>query len=579
MEPPVSTRWSASFQLPAGWWQSALIILAGLFIYAPVFHGSWLIDDHLELTDNHVVQDPAGLPKIWHGDAGAEYLPLKTSVQWLLWQTFGGNPIPYHLSSIALHLLSAFLLWRLFGRLGMRHAWIGGLLFVAHPILVESVSWVAEFKNTLSLTVLLLSMLTWQSFDEHRRRGNYAASLALFAAALLCKTSVVMWPVVILLYAWWKRGSIRRSDLKLSLPFFAISFLAGLLSIYTQTHWAIRTESYPLGGITSRLALAGMEIVFYLWKIVLPVNLLPMYPQWRIDPPAVWDFLPWPFLLAVSYWLWTKRKTRWAAALCLGLGFFVVNLFPVLGFFRISYMRISWVSDHFVYVSSVGIIGLFAAGLSLAYNHLSLERRSYARFIGWIALACLVLASRLHAEVYSGLEPLSRYTVQRNPDAWLAHQLYAATSQQHGDFDTALTQANEAVRLRPDIAETQNSLGMALDSKGQFQAASKHLQAAARIAPHNGAIRQNLARCLLEAGQYELALEEYLPLLEQFPRDPSIHSNAGACLYNLNRFDDAADQFRQALAINPALSSVRANLALALRQGERQGNPSPPPAP
>ena len=388
-----------------------------------------------------------------------------------------------------------------------------------------------------------------------------------------------MWPVVMLLHAWWKRGTVRRSDLRLSLPFFALSFLAGLLSLYTQNHWAIRTESYPLGGLVSRLALAGMALLFYLWKIVLPINLLPMYPQWRIDPPAALDFLPWLFLLGAFYWLWTKRHTRWGAALCLGLGFFVANLFPVLGFFRISYMRISWVSDHFVYVSSVGIIGLAAAGLGLAYDHLASEHRAYARVAGWLGLACLALASRLHAEVYSGLEPLSRYTVRHNPDAWLAHQLYASTAQRHGDFDTALAQATEAVRLRPGVAETQNSLGLALDSKGQFPAAVEHLRAAARLAPQNWAIRHNLARSLLEAGQFAPALQEYTALLGQFPRDPSVHSNAGACLYGLGRLDEAADQFRQTLAINPDLPGVRANLNLVLRQRERPGNAVPPPTP
>ena len=192
--------------------KAAIILLAGLFIYAPVFSGGWLMDDDYELTDNPALRSVAGLAKIWRGEVGADYLPLKTSVQWVLWQIFGNHPTPFHLASIALHLLSAVLLWRLLERLGMRHGWLGGLLFAVHPIEVESVAWVSELKNTLSLAILLPAMLAWVSFDEQRRGRDYAWALALFLAALLCKSSVIMLPVVILLYAWWKRGRIGQGD-------------------------------------------------------------------------------------------------------------------------------------------------------------------------------------------------------------------------------------------------------------------------------------------------------------------------------------------------------------------------------
>ena len=557
-------------------WKAGVLLLAGLFIYAPVFSGGWLLDDDYELTDNAAVQNPAGLLQIWRGRVGADYLPLKTSVQWLLWRAFGGNPTAFHLTSIALHLLSGWLLWRLFERLGLRHAWLGGLIFVVHPIEVESVAWVSELKNTLSLALLLPAMLSWLRFDERRRGQDYAWALALFVAALLCKASIIMWPAVILLHAWWKRGEIRTGDVKVSLPFFAVAAVAGAATILLQTDRSIRGEVYPLAGPASHLALAGMDIAFYLWKTVLPVGLLPMYPRWRIDPPAAMEFLPVLFVAALLSWLWTRRRTVWGRAAGFGWGFFLLNLLPVLGFLKMSYMRISWVADHFVYVPSLGIIGLAAGGVGTLYDRLSQAQRSSLRIVGGLALACAVVASRLHAEVYSGMEAMCRYTIESNPDAWLAHQLYAASAQRRKDFDTALAQASEAVRLRPDVAETQNSLGLALDSKGRFQEAVVHLQEAVRLAPQVWAIRVNLAKALTQAGQYELALREYDKLLQQTPRDPALHSNAGACLYGLGNLDGSIDQFRQALLINPDLPGVRANLALVLkaRDGARR---APPP--
>ena len=70
-----------------------------------------------------------------------------------LWEN---EPLGYHLCSLALHIFSGFLIWRLFGRLGLRWGWLGGLLFVIYPLAVESVAWVSEIKNTLSLPFFLL---------------------------------------------------------------------------------------------------------------------------------------------------------------------------------------------------------------------------------------------------------------------------------------------------------------------------------------------------------------------------------------------------------------------------------------
>ena len=112
---------------PPDWLESvlrkaAVIVLAGPLVFAPVFHGGWIIDGNFEVTENSVIQDASGPPTIWEGLSGADYLPIKSTLQWALWRWFGNNAQPFHLTSIALHLLCALLVWRLPWRLGLRHA-------------------------------------------------------------------------------------------------------------------------------------------------------------------------------------------------------------------------------------------------------------------------------------------------------------------------------------------------------------------------------------------------------------------------------------------------------------------------
>ena len=259
--------------------RAAIIVLAGLFVFAPVFHGAWLIDDNFEVTENGVIQNPAGLPMIWRGEAGADYLPLKSTLQWLLWHWFGNNPMAFRLPSIALHLACALLVWRLLWRLGMRHGWLGGLLFAVHPIVVETVAWPAELKNTLSLALLLPAILAWLRYDERRRWRDYFWALGCFVAALLCKSSVIMLPAVLLLHAWWQRGCLAWADVVAALPFGAVSLAAGIATVTLQTRRAIGAEVFPVGGFASHVALTGTNLAFYLWKTLWPTGLLPMYPQ------------------------------------------------------------------------------------------------------------------------------------------------------------------------------------------------------------------------------------------------------------------------------------------------------------
>ncbi len=156
---PVSIRskpaWIRTFAIAAG------IVGLVLFIYWPALHGGWLWDDGYEIADNPLLPDPAGLAKIWRGEGAVSYYPLKATVQWLLWRVCADDPTGYHLTSILLHALSSLLVWRLLGKLGVRHGWLGGLIFAVHPLAVESVAWIAELKNTLSLPFMLLSLCAY----------------------------------------------------------------------------------------------------------------------------------------------------------------------------------------------------------------------------------------------------------------------------------------------------------------------------------------------------------------------------------------------------------------------------------
>ncbi|MDR1190899.1 MAG: tetratricopeptide repeat protein [Verrucomicrobiales bacterium] len=589
---PVSADADAQQHLALGvakaerqWLYAALVILAGLFVAAPAFHGTWLWDDDQEITANGALRTWAGLSAIWSGNAGADFLPLKSTILWIEYHLWEQNNTGYHLITVLAHIINALLVWKLLHKLGLRAAWLGGVLFAVHPVLVESVAWVSEQKNTLSLLLLIPAMLAYINYDEklHAKNfthalGAFGWALGLFLASLLCKSSGIMMPVAILLFAWWKRGRLGWNDVWSSVPFFLVALIISIVTIHFQFRNAIGSEWIPVGGYISRTACAGLLIWFYLYCTIFPFDLCPIYPKWNVDPPEWYLFLCWPALLALLWWLWTHRKT-WGRHVLFGLGFFLIFLVPVLGFVTMSYMRITWAADHFLYIPAIGLIGLAVATINRLYTATPLEYKKWT-LTGFIALFCVLTGfAHFYSGVFANEATMWTYTLSKNENAWQAHSRYGKVLLDSGNIDAAWVHIFHSNRLRPDLAETNNNMGVLLMQKNRPQEAIPFMQRAANIMPEAVPFRLNLANLLANTGHPRESLAHYEYVLQRDPRNPIFHTNFGFALYLDGQRDRAIAEFRTALQIDPNFQSARKNLEMALNNEKPPLPGGPPPTP
>jgi hypothetical protein len=482
-------------QPPAPIWRlvlQALTIVAAVFwIYWPVVHGDWLWDDDYLISQSPLVQDPDGLWNVWFNPTSLiDYFPLTVSVEWLEWQMWPNNTFCYHLTSIVLHACSSLLVWYLFRKLGLRLAWVGGLLFAVHPVMVESVAWMAELKNTLSMPPFLLACCVWIDYERRGRREDYLVALGLFLIAMLCKTTMVMFPVVILFYAWWRRNRVTWTDLKHSLPFFAISLAVGLTLVALLRH-GIGEETIPLGGFLSRLACGGLSISFYFARCFLPIEMLPIYPQWTVDPPTPMQLLPWPLLAGAIYWLWKKRQA-WARNVLFALGFFIINLLPFVGFHIISFMRFTWVMDHILYLPFLGLLGLAVAGMSRLDTLLSPSTRPIR--IGTLSVLLVVLAfgSHQYSKVFRNQVTLWTYMIECRPDTWVAYNTRGLALANKGRVVEAQRDYRMALRINPGYPEAHNNFGIVLFNQGRWAEAIEQFQLALKYCPEMASAQSNL---------------------------------------------------------------------------------------
>src|SRR5881394_1726180 len=216
------------------WWVrliGAILLLLLIFLaYTRVGAAGFIWDDESHLTQNPCIIGPLGLADIWTSTS-AFYYPLVLTTFWILHHFVGLNPLPYHILNVTFHAASALLLWRVLVQLRVRGAWLGATIWALHPVLVQSVAWVTEMKNTQSAFFYLLAISCFLQSRDRKRRFYWLAVL-FFLAAITSKPSTVMLPVVLALCLWWSEDKIKPRDLRPFAPFILTSIFASLWTIW-----------------------------------------------------------------------------------------------------------------------------------------------------------------------------------------------------------------------------------------------------------------------------------------------------------------------------------------------------------
>jgi len=542
---------------------AVLILLLTVVAYMPAMRGGFLFDDRELITDNRLLKTGDGLYRCWFTTEAPDYYPVTSSLLWLEWQSWGKNVVGYHLVNLLLHVANAILIWLVLRRLKIPGAWLAGLVFALHPVNVATVAWVSEQKNTLSMLFYLTSIFLYLKFDEDRRWRWYSFSLAAFLLALLSKTAVVMLPVVLLGCVWWRRNKVCGKDLLRSAPFFVSSLVLGLVSVWFQYHHALRGHIVRTADFADRLAAAGYIPWFYLYKALLPVGLTVVYPQWEISTSNWTSYMPGLVLLGGFLVFWWKRET-WGRPLLFGLGYFVVTLFPVLGFFDQAFYRFSLVADHWQYYSIAGLVALvIATGESLG-RRFGGQRRYLGTTAGVVVVIFLGVSTWRRAGVYADSETLWRDNLAKNPSSWVAHYNLGLFLEQAGKPQEAIGHWEKALRIKPDFAEAHNNLGLALWRVGRTQEAIAHYEQALRLWPDFAEAHYNLGLAMWAAGNPQKAKWHWEQALRVKPDYANAHDKLGLALLQEGKAKEAVGHLQAALQVKPDDPEAHALMGLAL---------------
>jgi tetratricopeptide (TPR) repeat protein len=414
-------------------------------------------------------------------------------------------------------------------------------------------------------------------------------------------------------------------------PFFLVAFLLGVVTIYFQYGRAIAGEEIPLGNLWQRAASACFATGFYLYSALWPFNINEIYPQWHraftlvvtqprihVDPPAPESIpyyiqvLPGLVIGGLLAFCWMRRTEKWARALLVGLGCYIIAMLPALGLLKMSYMRLTLVADHFQYISIVAVIALivsagFTRGLKplwlgvaalafllISYLNWGQTADNHAAQALWIGgslalavatllpdlwkyvwggflvavLLCFSIISWNQTEIYHGEKTLWSATLEKNPNTWQGHNHLGAALYMEGDWRNAGPHFYKATVLKPENPESHNNLGLYYSMLKDMPHAIEQFRIAVGI-KDDSAMETNLANAYEQTGQFDLAIDTYKKAINLATslgtQNASAHCNLGYALMQEGKIDEAIPEFMETMKEDPGMPQGRTDLMQALR--------------
>jgi protein O-mannosyl-transferase len=472
------------------WALGLLLVIATVGLYYPVSgHPFVNYDDNVYVTENEQVKSGLNWDTLQWAFTTTEagnWHPLTWLSHTLDYQLFQADPAGHHNTNLLLHALNALLLfWVLRQATGFTgRSWMVAALFALHPVNVESVAWISERKNLLSMLFFLLALGAYRWYVREPRTGRYAVVAGFFALGLMAKPQVITLPFVLLLWDYWplrrmliaeRRAvfdvpddSSTRAKNRLdgdTLPQQSFSWLAAeklpLLALCAASAVITMRAQQAAGAMHTlkntfpfsiRLGNAIVCYARYLGKAFWPSHLALIYPHPGTSLKAWAVLAALVLLLAITALVLRERRRRY---LLVGWFWFLGTMVPMIGLVQVGEQAMA---DRYAYLPFIGVFIMVCWGLA----DWAQQRKVSAAVL---AGASVVVLTALSVVAY------------RQLNYW-------------GDNVVLWT---HIIEVTPPNYIAQDDLGGAYLNSGQLVEAMKHFRAAAEIYPLDPFSNLNLA--------------------------------------------------------------------------------------
>lgn len=460
-----------------------------------------------------------------------------------------------HAVSIVLHGVNAVLVFLLARRLiGLARkelvegaggwardlgAVLAAVLFAVHPLRVESVAWVTERRDVLSLLFYLLAVIWYlkaNGEEDTPRRGVPPGSVppgsvppknelspmvwvwVFLILSLLSKAWGMTFFLVLLAMDWYplrrlpaevgEWGKAKKVLLE-KVPFAVVGVAWAVVAGRAASSMRGTSLSLEVWGVMDRVCQACYGLVFYWWKTIWPSGLSALYGlPTKMSVGEMRVVVAIGVLVVVGVACVVMRK-KWPAVVA-AIFVYAVVVSPVLGFFQSG---IQLVADRYSYIAMIApmvVVGGWVAGWVA-------ERGRKGLMVG--VGAVVVAAAGLSVLTY-------RQTGFWKTDADL--------------FGHALAVGHEGPVLRMQM-------GKALCVVNRVAESETHFRRAIELSPGYGEAWFSLGNTLKELKRFEEAKAAYAKAIELMPNSWKADEGMGLLLAERDDVEGALRYFRSAV--------------------------------
>lgn len=586
---PESTKQTATKPKKKKQIHRAVILISILFVtllaYIPAFQNDWVNwdDDWYILENPHITSlKTKAIQESFSGFYKGQYSPLTMLSLAINYHFSEYNPKSYHITSVFIHVINtALVFWFIFllvnylrrkqdkkeistiftGKYSaMIIAAITSLLFGVHTLQVESVAWVSAQKVALYSLFFLASLISYVYYVKHKRKFYFIVSLILFIFSFLSKEQAMVLSVTLVAIDFiMKRNLLDRKVIYEKIPFFALSILFGVVSLFSQEKYGAISGKEWFSFI-DRVAYAGYSFLAYLYKLIIPLKLSAFYPY----PVNVGEALPavyWLFpLLSAGIIAAVIYSLKYTKILFFGFLFYAINIFLTLQIVFTG--RDVIIADRYIYIPGIGIFFLIATGFYWLW-----QKHQALRYVAITVLLAVVVSLAVYtyrrSQVWSDGITLWEDVQSKYPMVHVAFYNCGNARAELGNYQAAIEDYNTAQPLKPQHIGTYSNRGIAYANIGKLEKALKDFNKVIELDSTYMNAYSNRGNVRTMLGDFKGAIRDYNKAIKIDSTYVDAFYNRGIAKDSIGDYQGAIKDFTRAISKKSDFENAYFNRAVS----------------
>ncbi len=546
----------------------ALLIITAVAFLPSLHNGFTNWDDNQYVTQNQMITELSwsSIRTFFTTFYGGNYHPLvalTNAIEYHFWQL---NATPYHVVNLLLHLGNTALVFYFVLLLTRRleAAVIVALFFGIHPMHVESVAWIAERKDVLYTFFFLGSLIAYLIYILNGEKPKHLVlSFLLLLISLFSKSAAVITPGVLLFIDFYMKREWKWKVITEKIPFVALALTFGIVALFSQGSAKALNTLEPFS-LIDRFLISSYAIVFYLWKLLWPVNLSAFYNFPLLGIPLPMKYYIAPFILA-SIALLIYKSGEFRRDLLFGFGFYLLSIVLVI---QIISVGMTVVSERYAYVSSIGLFFILARGYCEIVDGRWRLPGIAKRAVQVIIVGCAVLCSVLTWErstVWKDGVTLFTDAIAKEQTSPIPFYNRAMAHYHRGEYASAIMDFDRAIALYNKDVDYFLNRGASKFALGDFVGAKADFTELLKLNPNHADGLTNIANAEAMLNEYEPAIQHFDRALELNPNSMLAYFNRGHLHYRMNHLAQACADWQRALELGYQDASYMLNKHCAKR--------------